>query len=235
MAYNARFWEGIVARGEPVQLPTDDLSDPPTLYASVTQWAGIMDLEFDIEIWGNEASTITDLELMGAVQEPITLADDTVDTEVVEMDTVNVVDTDADTMTVTGHSYKNGDGPVQFVAGMGAVLPGGIEAETDYWLGVDGDDLTLYPTFADWMSSSNKIDITDAGLATVTIVDTADTQRVHWLGYGLLGYAGDGAVEVDEQRGYTARLQHRPRTIAYALVGSSSGEITATLYLVRTR
>lgn len=90
---------------------------------------------------------------------------------------VEDVDATANTLTITGHAYVTGDGPVQGTTT--DTLPGGLELETDYWLIVDDEDtVRLAARFLDAVATVPvAVDITDAGTGTHTIIDTADTLR----------------------------------------------------------
>lgn len=51
------------------------------------------------------------------------------------------VDVGNDTITITDHGYETGDGPLQ-LSNSGGALPGGLAADTDYWV-VKIDDNTI--------------------------------------------------------------------------------------------
>ncbi len=194
------------------------LPDPPVEWAVVTSWKQ-RKLQFDLHLWADAAVTATGLQLKGAAPKTLVIADDTVD----------AVDTDDNFLTVTGHSYKHGDGPLQIA---GDDLPGGVEALKNYWVGVDSDDLTLYESLEDFLNQENAVDITSAGSGVMTISDTADTKRLHWLSAGFLGHNADGAVTLTAETGYCARVDHMRRFVAYGLVGSASAALTCQIYLV---
>lgn len=196
----------------------DTLPDSPVNWAVVTSWAG-RKLQFDLELWANAAVTGTGLQLRGAVPRAMVLADDTVDD----------VDATANTLEVTGHAYEHGDGPLQLD---GDDLPGGTAELTDYWFGVDGDLLTLYLTLEDFLNQENAVDITSAGSGTITIIDTDDTKRLRWLSMGYLGHNADGAVSLTAVGGYCTRVDHRRRVLAYAVCGSASADLSASIFLV---
>lgn len=97
-------------------------------------------------------------------------------------DVVEAVDATADTLTLTAHGLATGDGPVRFTtAGIGSVLPGGIALLTDYWIvKVDANKIALATSLEIAMSQPvtvDVVDITDAGVGTHTLADTADTMR----------------------------------------------------------
>jgi len=98
---------------------------------------------------------------------PLVLADDVVES----------VSAAADTMTLTGHAYKTGDGPIQFTTT--GTLPSPLQTTTDYWLvAVDYDTVQVAAAFADSVASVPVvIDLTNAGTGTHTIVDTSETLR----------------------------------------------------------
>jgi len=210
-----------LASGVTIAAAAATLPMPPVSWADVSHWRGVHP-EFDIEIWADEAVTGSSIELVGAVAKPFAIADDDVDA---------VVFAD-DELTVTGHGYANGDGPVRLTTT--DTLPAGLALATDYWIGVvDANTVQLYATLADVLAGGDAVAIGDAGTGTHTISDTDDTQRLRWLSHGLLGHDGDGAVALTVNKGYTARLGHRPRALAYALVGTVSAAVTAEIYLTR--
>src|SRR5262245_13674037 len=156
------------ALADPVVLVSaqSTLPDPPVAAtrASVLHWrTGLDKLDFDLEVWGDLSATVTNLELLGAVQKPAAIVDDNVD----------AVTAGAETLTVTGHAYKDSDGPIQFTTS--GTIPGGIALATNYWLGVvDANTVKLYRSFEDWVNEASVVDILDAGTGTHTIVDTVD-------------------------------------------------------------
>jgi hypothetical protein len=211
-----------LATGIPVVTAASELPFPPASWANVPHWRGVY-LEFDLEMWADEAASCSGLELFGAVVTAVALDDDDVDA---------VVHAD-DELTVTGHDYATGDGPVRFTTS--GTLPAGLSLATDYWLGVvDDNTVQVYASLAAVLAGADPVAITSAGSGTHTISDTADTKRVRWLSHGLLGKDADGAVTLSEQRGYATRIAHRPRALAYAIAGTISANISATIYLTRT-
>ncbi len=91
-------------------------------------------------------------------------------------DVIEAVDVGLNTLTLTGHAYVTGDGPVQ---GVGAALPGGLAENTDYWVIVDGPNtIRLARRFLDAVAATPvAIDLTSAGSGTRTIVTTAESLR----------------------------------------------------------
>lgn len=198
------------------------LADPPAAWADVALWRGRSPAAFDIEIW--KACTLTALKICGAVPKSEVIADDGVDG----------VTAGADTLTITGHALRTGDGPIQFTTA--GTLPGGIQLLTNYWVGVvDANTIKLFTSRAALLAggsvaASTAVDILDAGSGAHTLVDTPDTERLYWMNYGLLGPLGDGAVTTTAAMGYNQRVTHRHRTVAYALIGTlGSGNPNATL------
>lgn len=81
----------------------------------------------------------------------------------------------ADTLTAVAHERLTGDGPVRISSS--GTLPGGLEADTDYWIiKVDDDTFQLAETFKNAMDGT-VLDITSTGSGTITIADTDDTLR----------------------------------------------------------
>lgn len=97
---------------------------------------------------------------------PLVLADDTIE----------AVDTVANQLTLTGHAYVRGDGPVQLTTT--GVLPAPLAVSTDYWIIVDTANKIRLSTTRHNALVSTAIDITDAGSGVNKIVDTASTRRV---------------------------------------------------------
>lgn len=98
---------------------------------------------------------------------PLVLADDLIES----------VNTGTDELTLTGHAYETGDGPVRLTTS--GTLPGGLALATDYWvIVVDADTIQLAASFLDAIDvSPTAIDITSAGTGTHTISDTSETAR----------------------------------------------------------
>lgn len=200
------------------------LPGPPVSWASVAAWRGRTNREFELKLWSTAAASFTSLYLAGAVQRAQTIADDDVDG----------VTAGSDTLTVTGHAYKNGDGPVTFSSTL--TLPGGISAATNYWITVvDANTIKLSTSFANWLDQV-FFDITSAGTGTVTIADVQTgetlTKRVHWLFISLLGPAEDGVLTLGASLGYSKRFVHTPERIAYAVIGTvGSGALSGEIAL----
>lgn len=227
MTFNANFWETIARRGIGIPLCSaeDTFPDVPVSWGSVADWrASTGAVSFDLEIWSDEPAELTNFQLLGAV---LKFAPE------ISNDDLDDADAGDDTLEVQGHAYRDGDGPFQITSTL--TLPGGVSPDTNYWIGVvDEDNIQLYLTFADWLSRTTPVDITSDGTGDITIAAVEDqTMRVHWMSYGLLGDKNDGAISCDEQIGHTQRISHRPRTIAYGLVGDTTGEISAEIIQAR--
>ena len=200
------------------------LPKPPTAWGWVgTDWAGLRP-EFDLEVWADLASDVTDAELLGAALEAVTLVDDDVD----------AVNAGANTIQLTGHAYLTGDGPV-VPSVVGGTIVGGLTAgEGVYLRKVDANNVKVYTTREAAMTDGTPIDITGAGTGTTTFADVpGSTERIHWFSYGLLGPAFDGVLALTAQMAFTVRALHRPRTLAYALSGTPSAALSASIRLVR--
>lgn len=164
-----------------------------------------------------------------------------VDTATTQRDSLN-------TLTITGHAYKTGDGPVRLTTS--GALPTGLATGVDYWIAViDANTVKLFASRAALLaagsvSGAGAVDIgVDSGSGTHTIVDvqgnpTGNTERLHWFdvedvhGTTLLGIAGDGALTLTTTRGGAHRFEHLRRTLAYALVATvGSGSVSADVVL----
>lgn len=203
-------------------LPAD-----PESWADVgSWWKPTSPKTFSVEMWADAAAGVTVTRLAGAVPKPVVIADDDVD----------AVTEGSDTLTITGHGYKTGDGPVRIASD--GVLPGGLFAGVDYWVGVvDANTVKLFASRATLLAggsvaASTAIDITSAGTGTHTISDTSATERLHWLDVAFVGLAADGAVTLTAVRGWVGRYTHSRRNLAYALIGTvGSGNPSAAMYL----
>lgn len=203
-------------------LPAD-----PASWADVSAWwKPTVPRRFTLEVWADAAAGMTVSRLCAAQAKPLVIADDTVDG----------VTAGADTLTITAHAYKTGDGPVR-IASSGS-LPGGLSAGVDYWIGVvDANTVKLFASRAALLAggsvaASTAIDITSAGSGTHTISDTSATERLHWFDVDDLGLDADGTVTLTSVRGLRESFEHSRRTLAYALVGTvGSGAVSAAVYL----
>lgn len=172
--------------------------------------------EIDVEIWSSGTLTLTNAELLGGVLHPLVVADDdftaTHGTEV---------------FTAASHGLQTGDGPVR-LTNSGGALPAGLSTGTDYWIiKIDANTFYLAASLEDALENT-KVTITDNGTGTHTLSDVATTSRVHWHSYGNLGNNGTGSISLTDQRGYTARVEHRPQVVAYAVTGTlSAGSVSA--------
>lgn len=99
---------------------------------------------------------------------------------------VSAVDDVGDAVTVVGHGLSTGDGPVR--VGSTLTVPGGLTADTDYWVvAPDEDTLQFCESFVetggadvDGAPSGNPVtvvDLTSAGSGVITISSTEDTLR----------------------------------------------------------
>lgn len=198
----------------------------PVRWGDSTSWYKLGSRSIAVEMWSDEVSAFTGIKLLAAQPKPVTIVADDVDG----------VTSGADTLTVTGHALKTGDGPVRFTTS--GTLPGGLALATDYWVGVvDANTIKLFATRAALLSGgtvalATAVDITSAGTGTHTLAGTAGSERMRWSVKKILGPAADGAVALDVSLGEIAKAEHSRRTVAYALVGTvSSGKMSASLYL----
>lgn len=107
------------------------------------------------------------IDWVSAARNPLVIADDTVES----------VDTTANTLTLTAHGLVTGDGPVRLTT-TGA-LPGGLAIATDYWIiRASADAVQLAASFLGAIEAPlAPIDLTSAGTGTHTLVDTDETVR----------------------------------------------------------
>lgn len=91
-------------------------------------------------------------------------------------DDVEVVNTGTDELTLTGHSYVSGDGPIRLTTT--GTLPAPLSIDTDYWIIVTSVDTIQLTTSLANANAVSPIVITDAGSGTHTIVGTAETLRL---------------------------------------------------------
>ncbi len=139
------------------------------------------------------------------------------------------------TMHATAHGLLTGDGPVHQTAGTS--FPTDLDGVTPYWIIKDTADIFwLAASLVDALAG-NKVDFASAGVGAQKTVETATTQRLSWETHdGLLGIADDGAISLDAQIGYSKRVPHSPRVVAYALVGSiDTGTLSASILPIQDR
>lgn len=97
---------------------------------------------------------------------PLTLADDDVES----------VDTGLNRLTLTGHAYQTGDGPVRLTTT--GTLPTGLSLDTDYWIIVhDANTISLTAKFSESINGTPVVGLSSGGSGTHTISDTAETLR----------------------------------------------------------
>lgn len=95
-----------------------------------------------------------------------------------ETSTITAADDGADTVTIAGHEFVTGDGPVRAA---GADLPAGLATGTDYWIVVVSASLVKLAT--SYANASAEIptvvDLTDAGSGAMTLThpDFAEQRR----------------------------------------------------------
>jgi hypothetical protein len=132
-------------------------------------------------------------------------------------------------LTHTAHGLLIGDGPFQ-LTDAGGSLPTGLALLTDYYVVKVGANTFNVATSITTALSGVVVEFTTNGTGTIDLNSSSSTKRVHWHSMGLLGLAGDGAIDLDAQSSYWDVRKHSPMTIAYALVAtiaSGSGAITA--------
>ncbi len=98
---------------------------------------------------------------------PLVLADDVVES----------VSAAANTLTLTGHAFLTGDGPLRL--GTTVTRPAPLTAGQNLWaIKIDADTIKVAASFANAMAAVPvPIDLSDAGTGTHTLSDTASTVR----------------------------------------------------------
>lgn len=188
---------------------------PPTSVGLVPAEWSASDLgavpELDLRVWGNAAIDLTAATVYAGALASLVVAD---------FNLTGVANA-TDTLTKVAHGLLTGDGPIRFTNAGGA-LPAGLAVDTDYFaVKVDNDNFKVASTRENALAGT-VVNLTSDGTGTHTVVDTADTKRVHWHSLGLLGSASDGALSVGAQLAYAVRLRHHPNAIAYALSATLS-------------
>lgn len=198
------------------------LAFPPVKVADVSVWNAVSVMaQFDIEVWAAAAVNLTLTELFGGVLVDITIASDDIDT----------VDFGNNELDITTHGLETGDGPLQLTT-TAADLPAGLLTDTDYWvIEVNSGTIKLALSLEGAIEGTN-VAFTDAGTGTHTILGSGTAGAafaIRWLNYGFLGPANDGAITLAEFEGYTTRVNHRPRTVLYAVGATLSDTIATTI------
>lgn len=198
----------------------------PTSWAYVSEWAGARrPADAVFQAWSDATSSLTGLELGGGVAKPFSTV------AALGAKTFVVLDQPTGKLTITAHSYVNGDGP--FLLTTTGTLPAGLDTVTPYYVGVvDANTVQLYTSLDGVLSKGMPVAVTSAGSGTNSIAaSTLATARLRWPRVALLGSAGDGAVSLAPTRGYEYRFRHVPQALAYALIGTPTGSISAAIYL----
>jgi len=193
------------------------LPSPPTNYGAVPTWWRRDDAvvgEFDLDLWATATATLTDGELVAAIPHAFVYADNTIAS----------VDHTVDELTETAHALKTGDGPLQFTTS--GALPGGLALATDYWaIRTGANTFKVAASLADALAGT-AVALSSNGTGTLTLVDTASTQRLWWSSYGAL----PTPIALDADRGFSTRVSHRQQAVAYGLIGTlSAGAISASV------
>lgn len=201
---------------------------PPASYGAVpSTWNrnGSVVPEIELEIWSTGTLTLTNAVLYGGRLHPFTYADQTV-----------TGSASTNKLTKAGHGLLTGDGPFD-LSNVGGALPGGLSPTVPIWV-IKSDANTFFAALSlEDALSGISIDLSSDGTGTSTISDRADTERVFWETHdGLLGLAEDGSISLTASAGYSKRVPHSPRVVAYALVGTlSAGTVSASIYPIQDR
>jgi hypothetical protein len=196
------------------------LALPPPSFAFVPDsWSGKGTVvpELEIAIWADAAVDLTGATLYGAQLRPLSF-------------TAIAVTPDHTTgkLGATAHGLFTGDGPLLLTSTV--AFPTGTDGATEYYaIKIDANNIELALSL-DGALAGTAIAFTSNGSGTIKLNSQASTERVHWHSMGLLGLAGDGAIDLDAQSSYWDVRKHSPMTIAYAVVAtfaSGSGKVTA--------
>jgi hypothetical protein len=192
------------------------------------EWqAGGVD-KFHIEVHAVGSNAVTAAKLVGAVPEVLAaLSDDNIDS-------VSGAD-----ITMTGHAYYHGDGPVRLTTS--GTLPTGLALATNYWLYVKDANTVQFCDSLERALKGQGISVsggsgthTAARVAVPTAVDTnpdAPTKRLKWLSIGLLGEAADGSMTLTISMGWQGLARHNMNVVAYSLVGTFGSAVATTVTL----
>ncbi len=146
---------------------------------------------------------------------------------------------DAYVATDGDHGLLTGDGPIQWEMAVPGTPPAMTAVATDYWV-IVGANPAHYQIAASLQDALSGVFIQffDAPeTEDLVTLSTANTQRVSWQSHdGLLGLAGDGSVPLDVRVGYSKRIPHSPRVVAYCLVGDiDTGTLSAAIVPIQDR
>lgn len=174
--------------------------------------------ELELEMWANAAVAITAAILYAGVQHAIVIAD------ILATSVTNATGT----ITKNAHGLLTGDGPVRLTTVGG--LPAGLAVATDYYVIKTGaNTFKLATSLTDALAGTFVALSTDG--TDLTLVDTADTQRITWSAQTKLGLAADGAVSLDVGLGYVTRVRHSVRAVAYAVVATLGAAVATYVTL----
>lgn len=205
------------------------LPTPPVTCADVaTAWntGSKTPAEFDIEIKAAGAVDLTDFAIAGVVQ----------DQRAITSDDVDVVDFANDELDIAAHGLLNGDGPIRLTTT--DTLPAGLSLATDYYVIFVGAGTIKLATSLKLAVEGTAVAFTDAGTGTHSILGSVsgdflegsnNSYSIQWLDYGLLGRASDGAISLTSTVGYSVRINHRPRTVLYAVEATLSAAVAVTV------
>ncbi len=178
--------------------------------------------QLDLDVWADATCVLTNATLYAIKLKPGVIADDDVDTVVHA----------SNQLTITGHAYKTGEGPLR--ATTSGTLPTGIALATDYWLRViDANTVEIYSSLTGALDGTDPVEFSDVGSGTHTLVDTAETRITHWAALGLLGPGQFGTVDMTAVKMYSVRVDHSPNHVGYAIAATvSAGNVDAEVHPV---
>lgn len=209
-------------RGDSVTVANAQTTLPfsPLVFGDASAWSeGVSVLPvFEIEISAATDVDLTLAQLLGGYDFSQAIASDDVDT----------VDFTNNELDVTTHGLETGDGPIQFTTT--DTLPTGLALLTDYWvIKVNAGTIKVAASLAD-AAAGTAVPFSDVGAGTHTF-EGASAITIKWFEYGNLGKASDGAVSLLTKKGYTNRVNHRPRTKYYAVTATLSSAVAVSVSL----
>lgn len=130
---------------------------------------------------------------------------------------VTSVNAGTNVLTLDGHGFQTGDGPL-VPTETGGTLPTGLDDyDAVYVIRIDANTFYLADSLADALAG-NHLAMGSAGTGTLVLTG-AVSQRIYWHELAELGTSG--AVDITGPgSGFVQRLTRSPRAVAYGLAGT---------------
>lgn len=199
---------------------------PPVSVGSVDFWNRVSTVHdsFEIEVRAAAPVTLSDGEVWGAAGDQVTIP----------QTSITLVDSASDTLTAVAHGLASGDGPIRL---SGDDLPGGLPNTMDYYVSVVTVDTFKLSKCPGDSLNGTVMPISDNGSGAISYEgslpsdvaqDGNNSYRLCWFSYGKLRPDGSD-IELDVLKGYRPRVDHSPRTVAYAVSGILSTPVSVTI------